>query len=188
MSTAASQPASDGGSGFGPIVVMGVSGCGKTSVGEHLAQYMGCLFVEGDSFHSPENVQKMSNGIALEDADRWPWLDALGGKLASPNDIVLSCSALKRAYRDRLRTVVGRPVTFIFLQGSRTLLVERLTERKGHYMPAALLESQLATLELPARESDVVSIEIGQSLERIVGLAITTLAARANRRRQETIE
>lgn len=188
MSTAASRPASEGGSDFGPIVVMGVSGCGKTSVGEQLASYMECLFVEGDSFHSPENIRKMSDGTALDDADRWPWLDALGRKLASPNDIVLSCSALKRAYRDRLRAVAGRPVTFIFLQGSRTLLAERLTDRKGHYMPASLLESQLATLELPARESDVVSIEICQPLERIVGLAITTLATRANRRRQETIE
>lgn len=153
-----------------------------------MAQYMGCVFVEGDGFHSPENVRKMSNGIPLEDADRWPWLDALGRKLASPNDIVISCSALKRAYRDRLRTAAGQPMTFIFLQGTRTLLAERLTERKGHYMPASLLESQLATLELPVEESDVISIEIGQPLERIVGLAITALAARANHRRQQISE
>jgi gluconokinase len=166
------------------VVVMGASGCGKSSVGTLLAAYMGCSFVEGDGFHSRENVQKMSGGIALGDDDRWPWLDALGRELATGEDRVLSCSALKIAYRDRLRTAAGRPITFIFLQGARTILSTRLGERKDHYMPASLLDSQLAALELPMQESDVVTIEIGQPIERIVGLAITTLAARAIRRRQ----
>jgi gluconokinase len=184
MSMAASRPACDGRSGLGPVIVMGVSGCGKSSAGHRIAQYMGCRFAEGDSLHSPENVEKMRNGIALDDVDRLPWLEAIGQLLAADGDIVISCSALKKTYRDRLRAGARRPVTFVFLQGSRTLLSARLDERHEHYMPAFLLDSQLAILELPVRETDVITIEIDQPLERIVGLALSALAARARRRRQ----
>lgn len=179
MSMAASPPAFDGGAGRGPIVVMGVCGCGKSSVGERLADHFGCAFAEGDGFHSPANVQKMRAGIPLEDADRWPWLDALGRALASREDIIVSCSALKRVYRDRLRMIAARPMTFVFLQGDRALLAARMAERKGHYMPLSLLDSQLATLEPPAGEADVVTIPIDQPLEHVVSLALAGLAARA---------
>src|SRR5690606_2611907 len=101
--------------GCGPVVVMGVSGCGKTSVGEKLAEHFGCAFLEGDSLHPPGNIEKMARGIPLDDDDRRPWLDELGGRLRDTENIVISCSALKRAYRDRLRKLAGRPVRFVFL-------------------------------------------------------------------------
>lgn len=185
MSMAASLPASEIRRGFGPVVVMGVSGCGKSAVGQRLATYLGASFIEGDSLHSVQNVKKMHSGIPLTDADRWPWLDEIGARLASPSATVVSCSALKRAYRERLREVAWQPITFVFLQGTRALLATRLAERKGHYMPLSLLDSQLATLELPLGEADVVTIEIDQSLERIVALAMNMLAIRADRAASE---
>ena len=166
----------------GPIVVMGVSGCGKSSVGAKLAGYFEALFVEGDSLHSPENVRKMRLGTPLQDQDRWPWLDKVGQLLSkgSKGDrpVVVSCSALKRAYRDRLRELAGQPLTFLFLQGDRALLAARMAERRHEYMPLSLLDSQLATLELPQAEPDVVTIDINQPLEAIVGRAMTVLALR----------
>lgn len=180
MSTAESRRASEA-SGFGPIVVMGVSGCGKSSVGKRLADHVGCRFVEGDAIHPPANVEKMRLGVPLEDADRWSWLDALGRELAAAGDVVLSCSALKRSYRQRLRAFAGRPLTFVLLHGTRALLVSRLTGRKGHFMPLSLLDSQLATLELPTGESDVLTIGIDQPPERIVAKTMAALAGRANR-------
>ncbi|MCA1370185.1 gluconokinase [Bradyrhizobium sp. BRP14] len=185
MSTAASRPVSEAGRSLGPVVVMGVCGCGKSTVGERLASYLGARFIEGDSLHSVENVEKMRSGIPLTDADRWPWLDAVGRRLADEGAVVVSCSALKRAYRERLRVLAGRPITFVFLQGTRATLAARLSERSGHFMPSALLDSQFATLELPSGEADVVTIEIDQSLERIVALAINTLAIRAHRAASE---
>jgi gluconokinase len=164
---------------------MGVSGCGKTSVGKMLASHMGFRFIEGDSRHPDANVEKMTAGIALTDDDRWPWLEALGAELASEADTVISCSALKKSYRDLLRARAGRPMTFLFLQGSRSTLAARMTGRRGHYMPAALLDSQLATLELPGSERDVVTIEIDQSLERIVSVAMTSVATMASRQRTQ---
>ena len=191
MSMAASQPASDGGSGFGPIVVMGVSGCGKTSVGEHLAQYMGCLFVEGDNFHSPENVQKMSNGIALEDADRWPWLDRLHAEIeswiADGRNAVLACSALKQSYRARLDAGLeaAREVRFVYLKGSPALIAERLRSRHGHFAGEAILAGQFADLEEPAAgdtagdtgssDKDVITVDIDATPEEIVAEIRTRL-------------
>lgn len=178
MSTAELQHVSNSRPSPGPVVVMGVSGCGKSSVGERIARHMGCPFVEGDSLHSPENVRKMNSGIPLEDADRWPWLDAVGRRLATTGDIVVSCSALKRSYRDQLRKAAGRPMTFIFLEGTRALLAKRMAARINHYMPPSLLDSQLATLEAPGEESDVITIDIDQSLDHIVERALTALAKR----------
>nr|WP_234881915.1 gluconokinase [Agrobacterium larrymoorei] len=155
---------------------MGVCGCGKTSVGERLASTLGCRFIEGDSRHPVANVEKMRHGIPLDDADRWPWLNVLGTELGDARTII-SCSALKRSYRDLLRARAGRPVTFVFLQGTRTLLASRMGAREGHYMPLSLLDSQLATLELPQSERDVVTVEIDQPLERIVHDAIARIAA-----------
>ncbi len=177
MSTAASQRLSKTTGAIGPLVVMGVSGCGKTSVGEHLASILGCRFIEGDSRHPVANVEKMRQGMPLNDTDRWPWLELLGAELGEDARTVISCSALKRSYRDLLRARAGRPVTFVFLQGARDTLVTRMGAREGHYMPLSLLDSQLATLELPHGERDVVTVEIDQSVERIVSEAITRIAA-----------
>src|SRR6478752_2643480 len=130
------------------IVVMGVSGSGKTTVGEALAARLGWRFVEGDSFHPPENVAKMSAGIPLDDNDREPWLRALAAEIAkdeaagSPS--VVGCSALKRSYRDILRTGAPR-VCFVHVHGDRTVLADRLSHRAGHFFPASLLDTQLAT-------------------------------------------
>lgn len=160
---------------------MGVSGCGKSTVGKRLADYLGCPFVEGDGLHSPANVAKMRSGIPLDDHDRWPWLDEIGALLARERATVVSCSALKRSYRQRLRAVAGRPIMFVFLQASRSTLAQRMAEREGHYMPLSLLDSQLATLELPSGEADVMTIEIDQSPERVVALAMNNLAIRWGR-------
>ncbi len=186
MSTAASPPASSSSRHIGPVVVMGVSGCGKTSVGKMLASYLGHRFIEGDSRHPPANVEKMAAGVALTDDDRWPWLETLAAELAAADDTVISCSALKKSYRDLFRDRAGKSSTFVFLQGTRTTLASRMNSRKGHYMPPSLLDSQLATLELPTREGDVVTIEIDQPLERIVSLAMTSIASMATRQRVQS--
>lgn len=164
------------------IVVMGVSGCGKTSVAEGLAASLGAAFIEGDSLHPAANVEKMSRGIPLTDEDRWPWLDAIGQVLAQAlgkdGSVVVSCSALKRAYRDRLRQAAGGALAFVFLKGSRELLVSRMAARQGHFMPASLLDSQLATLEDPSGEPGVVTVDIDASVEEIVAAALQGLASR----------
>jgi len=177
MSTAVSQSASDPVAGVGPVVVMGVSGCGKSSVGEDLARRVGADFLEGDSLHPPANVEKMRAGTPLTDADRWPWLDALGQTLGGDGNVVVSCSALKRKYRDRLRALAGRPVVFVYLRGDRDVLAARMAARSHEYMPFSLLDSQLATLEPPHAEDRVVTIEINQPLEAIVGSALEYLAS-----------
>lgn len=184
MSMAASQQASEGGTGYGPIIVMGVCGCGKSSVGRRLADYLGCAFLEGDTVHPPANVEKMREGVPLNDSDRLPWLNDLAAKLREGGDIVVSCSALKRGYRQRLQDEAKRAVTFVFLQGSRDLIKARMADRKGHYMPVSLLESQLATLELPGKEENVITIDIDRPVEVIVTQALTCLAINAVRRKQ----
>ncbi|MCR6501123.1 gluconokinase [Shinella sp. CPCC 101442] len=162
------------------IVVMGVSGCGKTSVAEGLAAALPAAFIEGDSLHPAENVEKMSRGIPLDDADRWPWLDiigdALSDALAENASIVISCSALKKIYRDRLRAAAGGKLAFVFLKGSRGLLLSRMTARRDHFMPASLLDSQLATLEDPSGEPGVITVDIDASIETIVDAAFEGLA------------
>ncbi|QGP81226.1 gluconokinase [Sphingobium sp. CAP-1] len=142
------------------IIVMGVSGCGKSTLGALLAQALDCPFLEGDSFHSEEAVEKMRGGEALTDADRWPWLDRLGaaiaGTVAEQGVAIAACSALKRIYRDRLRAAIGGPVRFILLANDRDELLARLGNRQGHYMPACLLDSQLALLEQPAPDEAAI--------------------------------
>ena len=129
-------------------VVMGVAGCGKTTVGEALAATLGVPFADADDFHSAAARASMAAGIPLVDSDRWPWLDRLVAWLDEHADTggVLACSALRRGYRDRLRTA-SRPVGFAELDVAPDVLRDRMTQRVGHYMPVALLESQLATLE-----------------------------------------
>ncbi|WP_018763896.1 gluconokinase [Arthrobacter sp. 135MFCol5.1] len=145
-----------------PIVVMGVSGVGKSSVGSALASLLKVRFVDADSLHPLANVQKMAGGISLTDEDRWPWLRVVGLALASASTegIVVACSALRRAYRDEIRR--QEPGTlFIFLEADGTLLRERLTQRPGHFMPASLLDSQLETLE--PLESDEAGLTIASA-------------------------
>ena len=146
------------------IVIAGVSGSGKTTIGKLVAEKLGCEFADADAFHPPENIAKMSAGIPLDDADRAGWLEALGHHLAARESIVLACSALKRAYRDRLRELAG-PIRFFVLTADRSLLEERLAHRE-HFMPGSLLDSQLATLELG---EDVVVIENAGPPEDVAG-------------------
>ena len=160
------------------IVVMGVAGSGKTVVGEALAARLGLPLLEGDQFHPQANIEKMSSGTPLTDADRWPWLDAIARAMReAPGGVIVACSALRRAYRDRLRAGAGKPVVFVFLDGSRETIAARLGARKGHFMPPSLLASQLATLEPPpADEAGVVRVAIEPPVETVVGLALDGIA------------
>ena len=149
------------------VIVMGVTGVGKTTLGAALAAERGVPFLEGDSFHPPENVRKMSEGIPLQDADRWPWLNLLGLAIAArrePNGAVATCSALKRAYRERLRSLIGEPLLFVCLQADRDAIAARMRARQGHYMPVTLLDSQLATLELPGRDERAIVLSASDSV------------------------
>ncbi len=135
------------------VILMGVTGVGKTTVGKLLAEARAATFYDADDYHPPANVAKMRAGIPLDDADRWPWLDRLNQLLRSAHargeQVVLACSALKEAYRQRLARDC-EDVHFVWLRGERELIQARLAARKGHYMNPALLDSQFATLELPA--------------------------------------
>ena len=149
------------------IVVMGVSGSGKSTVGRRLADRLGWAFLDADDFHPPANVQKMASGQPLEDGDRWPWLDILRQQIDRPVEegAVLACSALRRVYRERLG-LDRDDVALVYLHGSRELLTSRLTARAGHFMPAALLDSQLETLEAPGAEA--VRLDIAEKPEVLV--------------------
>lgn len=130
-----------------PVVVMGVSGCGKSTVGALLADRLGVPFLDADSLHPPENLAKMARGTPLDDADRWPWLRVVGSALAGyPDGAVVACSALRRAYRDLLGEAVPG-LRFVHLVGTREQLAARMRDRDGHFMPVSLLDTQLATLE-----------------------------------------
>ena len=137
---------------------MGVSGSGKSTVGAALAAAWNVPFLEGDRLHPPANVAKMAAGTPLTDQDREPWLDALAREIrarAGDGGIIATCSALKRRYRDRLREKVAAPVEFILLESPRAVLESRMAHRPGHFMPAALLDSQLATLEPPGPDENI---------------------------------
>ena len=146
---------------------MGVSGCGKSSVGAALSARLGIPYVEGDALHSRQAVAKMRAGVALTDDDRWPWLDRVAGVLAAEAPVIVGCSALKRVYRDRIRAGAGGPVRFVHLAGSRELIAARMAKRTGHYMPTSLLDSQFAALEAPGPE-EALTVDIDQPLEAIV--------------------
>ena len=153
---------------------MGVSGCGKSTLGAQLAQRLGAAFVEGDRFHPQANVEKMRAGHPLEDADRLPWLDALGQAAAAAarstaSDVaVVACSALKRLYRTRLQAAAGLPVRWICLVGDRALLERRLAARAGHFMPASLLASQLAVFEAPESGEEAIVLDVAAAPEALV--------------------
>lgn len=183
MSTAASPSASKAHTIRRPIIVMGVAGCGKSSVGTRLAEALSLSYQEGDDLHPQANIAKMSAGTPLNDDDRWPWLDRIGEILAdhAESGIVLTCSSLKKVYRDRLRAAAGGRLAFVFLDGSKTLLTKRMGSREGHFMPTSLLESQLATLERPDQEAGVVVVNIDNTPSEITDLAIDGLKSLSGR-------
>jgi gluconokinase len=152
---------------------MGVSGSGKSTVGSALAERLGVPFADADDFHPPANTAKMTAGVALDDDDRRPWLTAVGAWLAAHDDegAVVSCSALKVAYRDQLRNQAPR-AQFLHLSGSRDVIARRHAGRSGHFMPASLLDSQFAILEPLGRDEDGVEIDIDQALHDIVDEAV----------------
>ena len=153
------------------VTVMGVSGSGKTTVGAALAQRLGVPFADADDFHPPANVAKMSAGTPLTDDDRWPWLDRVAEALRAEAPLVIGCSALRRAYRDRIRAGAGGPVAFVHLAGSKALIGARMAARQGHFMPPALLDSQFATLEPPAPEEGALALDVAATPEALVAAA-----------------
>ena len=153
------------------IVVMGVSGCGKSTVGAALAGRMNKSFIDADDYHPKANLEKMSRGIPLNDEDRWPWLEHLGkvlGELSRREDMVVcACSALRREYRERLKKAAAEPILFVHLSGGEEIIARRLCVRSDHFMPSELLESQFAILEPPTVEENVLSVEIGVSVSKL---------------------
>ncbi|MFF8644538.1 gluconokinase [Streptomyces sp. NPDC015345] len=158
------------------VVIMGVAGTGKTTIGPLLADRLGVPYAEGDDFHPPQNVEKMSSGTPLTDDDRWPWLDAIGAWAHGREGRggVVSSSALKRSYRDRLRAAAPG-VVFVHLTGDRELIEDRMRQRKGHFMPAALLDSQFATLQPLGADEAGVAVDVAGSPEEIAERAVEAL-------------
>lgn len=156
------------------IVIMGVSGCGKSTVGTALAEALHIPYRDGDDLHPAANVDKMRGGIPLTDDDRWPWLDRVAATLNAEAPVIIGCSALRHAYRDRIRAGAGGPVQFVHLTGSREVISARMSARKGHYMPPSLLDSQFATLEPPGPD-EAISIDIEQSLTRLISQILPQL-------------
>ena len=154
---------------------MGVTGCGKSTVGTALATVIGARFCDGDALHSAENIAKMSRGEALNDEDRWPWFARIAAFLNSEQgSAVIACSALKKSYRDYLRREV-RNVHFLFLDASPEVVTQRVSKRRGHYMPASLVASQFAALERPDNESRVLTVSVGGPMEEIVEAFVAAL-------------
>lgn len=160
------------------LVVMGVSGSGKTTVAVGLAAALGVEFLEGDKLHPPANVEKMKNGTPLTDDDRWPWLGAIAARIDAwrvrGQGGVITCSALKKSYRDVL--IGDRPqVRIVYLKGSHALIHQRMAARKGHFMPVGLLDSQFATLQEPGPDENPIIVDIGGTPEEIVAAIIRQL-------------
>jgi gluconokinase len=161
------------------LIVMGVSGSGKTTVAEALAKRIGWTFEDGDAFHPKSNVEKMRSGKPLTDNDRWPWLRAIAAEIdrvtAAGGHVVIACSALKQAYREIL---VGRRtgVRLVYLKGSRDLILHRLQTRRGHFMPPQLLDSQYATLEEPGADERPVTVNIDAPLAAVVDDVVRQLS------------
>jgi len=152
------------------ILVMGVSGSGKSTIGKGLARRIGAAFLDADDFHPPENVARMAAGKPLTDDMRWPWLDRLVtevGSAGGDRDVVLACSALRRSYRNHLRRGIANLI-LIYPDASRTLIQSRMAARADHYMPLALLDSQFATLEVPTPDEGAITVSVDQPVDAIV--------------------
>lgn len=173
MLTAASQPR------FDPphrMVLMGVAGCGKSSVGTALAPHLGAEYLDGDDLHPPENIAKMSRGKPLTDADRAPWLALIGAALRPHQIRIIGCSALKRRYRAQIIAAAHAPVTFIHLAGERVVIEARMRARKGHFMPPSLLDSQFAALEPPGPDESAITVDINQPFDAVITAILNHLA------------
>jgi gluconokinase len=161
------------------IVVMGVAGAGKSTVGARLAERLGAAFIEGDRFHLSASIDKMAAGIPLADEDRRPWLEAVGREIArlaaDGRPVVCACSALKRAYRDRLRESAGLPLEFVYLEGSRALVADRMAHRSGHFFAPSLLDSQFAALEPPGEDEGAIKADLGLPVDEMVERVVETL-------------
>ena len=159
------------------IIIMGASGSGKSTLGSRLAAALCCRFIEGDDLHPAANVVKMANGIPLDDNDRWPWLKRVAGELGHARDegCVVSCSALKQSYRDFIRIWAGTPILFVHPRVDSAVLHDRLTHRPNHYMPASMLESQLATFEAPEPDEAVLVLDGTQPVETLVAAVMAYL-------------
>ena len=162
------------------IIVMGVSSSGKSTAGQSVARRLHVPFLDGDGYHPPANVEKMRNGIALTDEDRWPWLEALSKALHEAADkkgaAVGACSALRRAYRDFLTEQAGEPILFVYLDGSKELIRERMQRRQHEYMPLSLLDSQFATLEVPDPATEnVLPVPVTDSVDKITQTVVKSL-------------
>lgn len=159
---------------------MGVSGCGKSTVAALLARRLGCDLAEGDALHPPENVAKMTAGVPLTDADRLPWLRRIAFWIAehteSGRDGVVTCSALKRSYRDLLRGS-GNRVRFVYLRGTKDVIAQRLVARRGHYMPPSLLDSQFADLQPPGPDEPAITVDIGPPPGEVMQRVIQAMGA-----------
>ena len=155
------------------IVLMGVAGCGKSSVGVGLERALSLPYRDGDDLHPPSNIAKMSRGKALTDADRWPWLALVGQALRGPG--IVGCSALKRVYRELIDAEAGGGVLFVHLSGSRAVIEGRMRGRTGHFMPPDLLDSQFDTLEMPEPDERAVVVDIDQPLDAVVAEIVLKL-------------
>lgn len=150
-------------------VAMGVSGCGKSSVGTAVADALGGQFIDGDDLHPPQNIAKMAQGHPLNDTDRAPWLEQIGQTLCMQQDVtVIACSALKRSYRDIIRRASGKQVTFLHLSGTRQVIANRMAARSNHFMPPALLDSQFAALQPPSWDEGAITVDIDQPFDVVV--------------------
>jgi gluconokinase len=176
MSTAPSPRRSDA----RIIVVMGVSSSGKSTVGAALADRLGAPFLDGDGYHPPANVEKMRAGIPLTDDDRWPWLERLALALheaAEARAVAIgACSALRRSYRDYITEKAGEPVLFVYLEGTKDVIRERIAIRRHEFMPASLLDSQFATLEPPAASENAIAVPVTETVDQIVERVTAALA------------
>jgi carbohydrate kinase (thermoresistant glucokinase family) len=152
---------------------MGVSSSGKSTVGKAIGRRLHVPFLDGDGYHPPANKEKMRAGIPLTDEDRWPWLESLALALHEAADqkgsAVGACSALKRAYREFLTEKAGEPILFVFLEGTKDVIAQRIAARQHEYMPASLLDSQFATLEVPADDENVLKVSVLDPVETIAG-------------------
>lgn len=161
---------------FRLFVLMGVAGCGKSSYGATIADRKNATFIDGDDFHPPANIAKMSAGIPLTDDDRWPWLDAVAAQMIIPSGIVFAgCSALRKSYREYLASRAGMPMHFIYLAADRAMIDKRMASRDGHFMPTSLIDSQFAALEVPDDKEPSSLIDINGSKDAVISRIITAI-------------